>query len=156
MIEIRDLRKEDKDEIKKILDSCNIFTDKEIKVALELIDLNLSGSSDYIVEVLCNDSKVIGYVCYGENPIATGVWDLYWICLSPDYQGKGYGEILLKRMEEIVRKRSGNSIFIETSSLSFYEKARKFYEKMGYKIVCIINDYYKVGDQKIIYRKDIS
>ncbi len=155
MIEIRDLKKEDRKEIKKILENCKIFTEKEIVVALELIDLNLSGSSDYIINVLCDGTKIVGFVCYGENSIANGVWELYWICVEPDFHGKGYGSILLKRVEEIVKRRGGRSIFIETSSLQSYDRARRFYEKFGYEIVCLIKDYYKIGDHKIIYRKDL-
>ncbi len=154
-LEIRSLKKEDRDEILNILESCNVFSEKEIKVAMELIDLCISGSPDYLVDVLSDGKRLIGYVCYGENPLAFKVWDLYWICISPDSQGKGYGEILLKRVEKSVKEYGGNSIFIETSSLPSYERARKFYEKFGYKIACVIKDYYKPGDDKIIYRKDI-
>lgn len=156
MIEIRALKKEDRESLHKILKCCGVFTEKEIKVALELIDLCLSGSEDYIVEVLSEEEKIIGYVCYGENPLASGVWDLYWICISPDKQGKGYGEILLRRVENYVKEKGGRSLFIETSSLKAYERARKFYEKYGFKIVCIIKDFYKIGDHKIIYRKDFE
>lgn len=155
MIKIRALKKEDRDEIYYILNSCNVFTEKEINVAMELIDLNLSGSPDYIVEVLSDGEKIMGYVCYGENPVAYGVWDLYWICIDPEEQGRGYGEMLVKRVEEVIREKGGRSIFIETSSLPSYERARNFYEKLGFKIVATIKDYYKVGDNKIIYRKDI-
>lgn len=155
MIVIRALKKEDRDKIHHILDNCNVFNEKEIDVAMELIDLSLSGSQDYIVEVLSDGNTVIGYVCYGENPVASGIWDLYWICIDPKKQGRGYGEILVKKVEEVARKKGGRSIFIETSSLPSYEKARIFYEKLGFKIVAIIKDYYKVGDDKIIYRKDI-
>lgn len=154
MIEIRVLKKEDRESLHKILKECAVFTEKEIKVALELIDLCLAGSPDYIVEVLKEEDKIIGYVCYGENPITSGIWDLYWICVSPEYHGKGYGEMLLKKVENSVKEKGGRSLFIETSSLESYERARKFYEKNGFKIVCIINDFYKIGDHKIIYRKD--
>ncbi len=154
-LEIRSLKKEDRDEILNILKSCNVFSEREIKVAMELIDLSISGSPDYIVDVLSDGKRVVGYVCYGENPLALGVWDLYWICISPDFQGKGYGEILLRRVEKAVMEKGGNSIFIETSSIPSYERARKFYEKLGYRIVCVIKDYYKVGDDKIIYKKEI-
>lgn len=154
-LEIRSLKKEDRDEILNLLKSCNVFSEREIKVAMELIDLSISGSPDYIVDVLSDGKRVIGYVCCGENPLAFGVWDLYWICITPDFQGKGYGEILLKKVEKTVMEKGGNSVFIETSSLPSYERARKFYEKLGYKIAGVIKDYYKVGDDKIIYRKNL-
>jgi ribosomal protein S18 acetylase RimI-like enzyme len=156
LLEIRALKREDREEIREILEKCNVFTKREIDVATELIDLCLSGSSDYNIEVLSDGKKVIGYICYGENPIASGIWELYWICVNPSHQGKGYGETLLKRMEEIVKEKGGRAIFIETSSLPSYERARNLYERSGYKIICIIKDFYKIGDHKIIYRKDIE
>lgn len=154
-LEIRSLKKEDRDEILSVLKSCNVFSEREIRVAMELIDLSISGSPDYMVDVLSDGKKVIGYACYGENPLALRVWDLYWICISPDFQGRKYGEILLKKVERTVMEKGGNSIFIETSSLPSYERARKFYKKLGYKIVSVIKDYYKTGDDKIIYRKNL-
>ncbi len=155
MTEIRGLKKEERGVLEEIIRNCNVFTENEIKVALELIDLNLAGSPDYIIEVLTKDEEIHGYVCYGENLMAQGIWDLYWICIKPESHGRGYGEILVRRVEEVARKKGGRSIFIETSSLPSYEKARKFYQKLGFKVVCVIDNYYKFGDHKIIYRKDI-
>ncbi|MGQ9619198.1 MAG: GNAT family N-acetyltransferase [Candidatus Aminicenantia bacterium] len=156
MIEIRKPKKEERSIIEDILRSSGVFRENEIRVALELIDLNLSGFEDYIVEVITDDGRVYGYICYGENPVAPGIWELYWICVKPELYGKGYGEKLYLKMEGFVKSKNGRAIIIETSSLPSYEKARKFYEKVGFRIVCVIENFYQIGDHKIIFRKDLS
>jgi ribosomal protein S18 acetylase RimI-like enzyme len=44
---------------------------------------------------------------------------------------------------------------IETSSRRDYEPARSLYERMGFREVARIPDFYSRGDAKIIYEKEL-
>ena len=47
-------------------------------------------------------------------------------------------------------------IIAETSSQPKYDKARLFYERLGFMEAARIRDFYRVGDDKIIYIKACS
>lgn len=55
--------------------------------------------------------------------------------------------------EEFVRSRGGAMLVIETGGRPDYAGQRCFYEKHGYAEVGRIPDFYKAGDDGIIYWK---
>lgn len=154
---IRKFVSDDKEKIKKILTDTKHFNDDEINVAVELIDvyLNDEGQQDYIIQVYVNDdtNAVAGYICYGKRPLTDMTYDLYWIAVDPNIHGKGIGSSLVKYMEDDLKAQGGNLILIETSGKESYENERKFYTKNGYDTQTIIKDFYRRGDDLVIFRK---
>jgi ribosomal protein S18 acetylase RimI-like enzyme len=65
----------------------------------------------------------------------------------------GVGKTLLKFVEEEVARREGRLLLIETSSQETYGGTIQFYERTGYELVGKIRDYYKLGDDKLIFAK---
>jgi ribosomal protein S18 acetylase RimI-like enzyme len=82
-------------------------------------------------------------------------YDLYWIKVDEAASRKGVGGRLLEFMEEFVAREGARRIYVETSSTEPYQAARSFYEKHGYRIVCSLEDFYREGDHKMIFMKDI-
>jgi ribosomal protein S18 acetylase RimI-like enzyme len=153
---IKNLNKEDKEDLLRILKDTEHFDNNEIKVAEELIDVYLNNpeQEDYIIYVYKNeDGKTAGYVCYGRRPLTDATYDLYWIAVDPTIHGKGIGSSLVKHMESDLIKRSGNLVLIETSGKTEYEGERKFYLRNGYEVQTIIKDFYRYGDDLYVYRK---
>lgn len=156
---IRKLVKEDRDVLKKILVDTSHFNDGEIKIAIELIDIYLNdvNQKDYIIYTCVTDDtkQVAGYICYGKRPLTDNTYDMYWIAVDPNIHGKGIGSKLVEFMEGDLRKSGANLILIETSGKPEYEGERRFYEKNGYKVQTIIKDFYRRGDDLVIYHKYI-
>lgn len=154
---IRNLIKEDREKIKKILIETNNFTGDEINIALELIDIYIKDKEqkDYEIFVDEKEGEVLGYICIGPRPLTEGTYDLYWIAVNPEIQSKGIGSSLIKFMEEHLKRKNGRLILIETSGKESYEKERKFYEKNSYNELVNIKDFYKVNDSLVIYGKYI-
>lgn len=159
MISIRKLKAKDREVISAILKNTAMFTDKEIDVALELIDvyLNNKNQKDYLVYVAeTAQEEVVGYVCYGPTAVAEGTYDLYWIAVAGNYQGRGIGKQLLTFTEEEVRKLKGRLIIIETSSQEKYASTQNFYLGNRYILAARIKDYYRAGDDRLIYVKYLN
>ncbi len=153
---IRPLISEDRERLRQILISTGVFTDDEIGVALELIDLVLGkeDQNDYrIVCAVTDQDQAMGYICYGPAPMAQGVFDLYWIAVHPQSQGQKIGSMLLTYLEEEVKRLEGRMILVDTSSIPSYEKAQRFYLKKGFQEVARIADYYWEGNDRITYCK---
>ncbi|HTY10828.1 MAG TPA: GNAT family N-acetyltransferase [Bacteroidota bacterium] len=153
---IRPLQSEDKEPIEKLLRATDVFSNEEIDVAIELIEicLNDKQQGDYeIFSYVDSAQQVAGYVCIGPTPSTQGTYDLYWIAVTPSVHGKGIGSELLRFVEERIKEKGGRLIIAETSSTPKYEKTRAFYERKGFQRRACITDYYKPGDDLIIYGK---
>lgn len=153
---IRFMKKNDRQTVLALIDATDMFTPEEIVIAEELIDafLDQPDQKDYTVIVIENENnRVVGYLCYGPTPLTYGTYDLYWMAVSPQEQGRGYGKQLVHWLEEKVKEANGRLIVIETSSQPKYEPTRQFYLRLAYKEVARIADFYKPGDDRVIYVK---
>ncbi|HLE25663.1 MAG TPA: GNAT family N-acetyltransferase [Thermodesulfobacteriota bacterium] len=154
---VRSLGIQDRGRIECILAEVKIFSSEEIKVALELIDSCLSGNPDYIIKVATDEKgTVLGYICYGKIPLTDAVWDIYWVVISDEFQGKGIAKKLLTFMEDDLKAKSARAVMVETSSRPEYEPARSFYMRNGFIEVSRISDFYAKYNDKVIYRKDLN
>jgi len=153
---IRPLRREDREPIESLLRATDVFSDEEIGVAVELIGIYLDDADqkDYEIFTSLDDANAVtGYVCVGPTPATLGTHDLYWIAVTPAEHGKGVGSQLLRFIEDHLRAKGGRMLIAETSSTPKYEKTRAFYERKGFSQHARIKEYYKPGDDLIIYGK---
>jgi ribosomal protein S18 acetylase RimI-like enzyme len=158
-MEIRRVRQADRNRIAEILLDVKNFNPEEVRIALELVDDALAKveSSDYQTYVLANDDSVIqGYICYGKTPLTDSTFDFYWLAVSPQAQGKGYGRLLISFVEERVKEAGGAMLVLETSSLESYSRTLRIYVECGYQIVARIKNFYRRGDDKIILTKELA
>jgi ribosomal protein S18 acetylase RimI-like enzyme len=145
----------DKPAIMSILKITPEFTPPEVVVAEEVIDCYLQDvhNSGYYALVAEADARVVGYVCYGDTPLTTGTWDIYWIAVAPKKQGLGIGRDLLASAEAEIRESDGRLVLVETSSKPGYERTRTFYHSQGYEVVSRIPDFYAPGDDRLTFQK---
>jgi ribosomal protein S18 acetylase RimI-like enzyme len=160
-LNIRQLEPRDRPFIEKMVISTGKFNDVEVATALELVDeaLDRGEESGYLFAVLeyrKKDRAVQGYACYGPVPLTQGAYDLYWIVVDPASQGKGFGGYLLEYVETDVLSRGGRMILIETSSQESYGATVRFYGKAGYELVARIRNFYRVGDDKLVFSKELA
>ena len=154
---IRELKKDDRDEILSMLRATKNFSDAEIAIAEELIDICIEKpeQKDYYAYVAEEESHVAGFLLLGPTPATTGTYDMYWIAVDPAFQGQGVARKLDEFAVSFVRERGGYLLIAETSSQPSYERTRAFYTKQGYETLARIADYYKPGDDQIIFGKRV-
>lgn len=145
----------DRARIHEILISTARFTEQEVGWAMELVDH--PDRNEYEAHVLEDaDGRVQGYVLFGPTPMAEGVFDLYWIAVDPKRQGQGCGQLLLRFVENEVRRRSGRMLLIETSSKRSYAPTVRFYQRAGYCEISRIKDFYRIEDDKVVFSKNLQ
>jgi GNAT superfamily N-acetyltransferase len=153
---IRPMQPPDKQPVLALIRATGMFTAAEIDVAEELIDvyLGVPEQQDYRIVVVENERReVAGYLTWGPTPMAEDAYDLYWMAVSPSEQGKGLGKALVRWLEAEVLRVNGRMIIIETSSQPLYHATRQFYINLDYREVARIPDYYRKGDDRVIYAK---
>ncbi len=156
-ISIRPLCAGDREPLREILAATQHFSPEEIDIALELIDACLTrpDQKDYIAYVATEDGVPAGYYCLGPTPGTEGTFDLYWIAVDPKRQGHGIGGALDAHATELVRSLGGRLIVAETSGQPRYAGTRKFYRRHGYAQVAVILDYYRPGDDCVMFGKSL-
>jgi ribosomal protein S18 acetylase RimI-like enzyme len=158
---IRPLAPDDRSRIHEIVTAAGNFSGEEIAVAMELVDeaLQTGEESGYIIvvaEAPGVTAAVMGYACYGPTPLTEGTYDLYWIAVHPEAQGRGAGQALIKYAEEDIRRRGGRLLLIETSSREDYNATTGFYKRTNYELAARIRNFYHVGDDKLIFSKELK
>src|SRR5262245_8583823 len=152
---IRELVKTDREITREILVACGAFTEEQVRVAMDVLAEGLAGGldGDYPLFAAELDGCVRGYICVGKTPLTRGTWHEYWICVHPVAQGNGIGRALQAHAEAFVRSRGGERLILETSGRPTYARARRFYRRAGYRRVGFIRDFYRPGDDCVVYGK---
>jgi ribosomal protein S18 acetylase RimI-like enzyme len=150
-VRVRDLAAADRPAIEDALIKCGVFTGGEVRVALEMVDAGLSG--DYSLLGVEMDGLLRGYACVGRAHLTASSWYLYWICVHPQAQGVGVGRMLQARVEGLVQALGGERLVLETSGRPDYARARRFYRTAGFVEVGRVPDFYRPGDDCVVYYK---
>lgn len=159
-IAFRGLTEEDLSALKAVLRrNAPVFSERECRMAVSLMEEALARRDDedpYLFTVVERDGVVLGFACYGTVPLTEGCFDLYWIALEPGAHGHGIGQALLRSCETEMRRQGGRLLIAETSGLADYARARRFYTATGFAQIACIPDFYKPGDDKCIYVKQLG
>jgi ribosomal protein S18 acetylase RimI-like enzyme len=158
---IRPITQGDHSRIYEIVTAAGNFSDQEIETAMELVDeaLETGEESGYIIvvaEMRGSTAAIAGYACYGPTPLTEGVFDLYWIAVHPEMQGCGVGRDLIRYAEDDIRSRGGRMLLIETSSREGYDATIDFYKHANYELAARIKNFYRVGDDKLVFLKELK
>jgi ribosomal protein S18 acetylase RimI-like enzyme len=134
-----------------------VFHRQERAIALELLEERLArgAKSGYWFFFAERHGELLGYAAWGPVPLTRRSFDLYWIVVAPEAQGKGLGRALLGLVERGVAARGGGNLYIETSSKAVYARTRRFYREAGYPRIARLRDFYAPGDHKLMFCKVI-
>jgi ribosomal protein S18 acetylase RimI-like enzyme len=144
MSEIRKIYKSDIDGLKNVLNTIDLFPsemlDETEKIWFTWIQQEIPVS--------------IGY-CAPEE-LTDKTYNLYAIGVKNDLQNKGIGKAMMTFIEEYLKREGKRVLIVETSSMPEYENTRAFYLKIGYTQEAVIRDFWKEGDDKVIFWKKLN
>lgn len=72
------------------------------------------------------------------------------MAVHPDYQKRGFGLFILKKISELAKRKNIKTIFLDTYKP--LKRAVKFYEKFGFKYTGVTQDLYGVEICEMIIR----
>jgi ribosomal protein S18 acetylase RimI-like enzyme len=152
----RGITAKDRKTIEEILRSTDFFYEFEIQTALEIADATLAKGeekSGYLWMKVVDDDGFVAFANYAKNDFSTHSWDLFWIAVHQNSRNKKLGSLLLKAVEEDVKKAGGKILWIETSGRPLYASTEAFYQRNGYRLQASLKDFYADGDPKQIYAR---
>jgi len=154
MNQIRKVIKSDIEKLKEVLDSIELFP-SEMLDDMTSDYFNNSETQDIWFTAIENEQSVsIGY-CAPEK-LTDGTVNLYAIGVRSDLQGKGIGSQLMTYIENHLRENRQRVLIVETSGTDEFHLTRKFYENLNYTKEAVIRDFWKDGDDKVVYWKKLN
>lgn len=148
-LKITKLSKEVRPFLEDILRRTPDFNGKDIKTCLYVFDGIERG--EYEGMGIFENGRLLGFILFSENSLADSVIELLWIVVDPEFYGQGIAEILFNEFLKEVVERKIRMVVLETQEK--HKRARRFYEKMGFKKEAEIKDFYKIGELKEIWVK---
>ena len=151
---IRPARPDDKAALLALAGATGLFQAHELGELEAMLSAYFDGSPDsehrWIVD---DDDGLQGAAYYAPEMMAEGTWNLYFIGVQPESQGQGRGAALLRHVEGDLRADGMRLLLVETSGADSFELTRRFYRQNGYEEEARIRDFYRAGDDKIVFRK---
>lgn len=110
-------------------------------------------ASHYHFLIAQQADDLLGFACYGRRPLTESTFDLYWIGVAQQQQGRGIGKALAQAVEVGVQAQGGRLLIAETEGKPSFEPTRRFYLSAGYEIEARIRDFYRPGEDLFIFTK---
>jgi GNAT superfamily N-acetyltransferase len=98
----------------------------------------------------------VGLLYAAPERMTEGCWNLLLIAVRPDRQGEGIGAALVARLEALLPARGARILLVETSGLADFDATRAFYRRRGFAEEARIRDFYRDGEDKIVFRKALA
>jgi D-alanine-D-alanine ligase len=157
-VHVRAVQTEDRATLIEITCACGVFRPDEIEIADEVLGEALQNKTggDYRVLVAETMGRTVGWSCHGRVPLTDATFDLYWIAVVPDMQGRGIGHKLLSHIESEISAAGGRWLLAETSSTAAYRNTHRFYDRCGFQAVSYIADFYRPGDGRLTFGKRVG
>ncbi len=152
-----EVRPADLTSVRRLVQATGVFHDFEVDIAAELVEERLRRglASGYYFLFSDSDSGLAGYSCWGPIACTVASYDIFWIAVDPQRQGRGLGRTLMQATESQISAAGGRRIYLETSGRPEYHTTRRFYDRCGYQIVATLPDFYADGDDKLILLKTV-
>jgi ribosomal protein S18 acetylase RimI-like enzyme len=149
----------DSDDILKLACAIDLFQKADIDVIQELwTEFSEKGdlhSWYHFIVARENFGEILGFACYGQRPLTEGTFDLYWIAVDGNQRGRGIGKALLNEVESRISARQGRLLIAETEGKPAFLPTRHFYLSAGYELEACIRDFYKLGEDLVIFTKHL-
>ena len=150
---VRAIKKKDIEDLKAVLDSIELFPSEILEDMISDYFNNPDTEDIWFTTIENNIPLSIAY-CAPEK-LTEGTYNLYAIGVKSDIQGKGIGREMMNYLENQLRQNGHRILIVETSGTEDFSLTRKFYENLNYEKEAVLRDFWKEGDDKVIYWKKL-
>jgi len=100
-----------------------------------------------------SEGSVVGYA--GIMVVAPGVpADLLTIAVLPDFRGQGIAQLMLAELENWAKEKGATEVILEVDTKN--EAAIRLYEFAGYEKISTRANYYGLGVDALVMRKELK
>jgi GNAT superfamily N-acetyltransferase len=148
---IRKVQADDVASLKEVIDANELFPSEYLD---DMIHGFLHGEAPQDIWLTQEvDGQAVSIAYCAPEKMTEGTFNLYLIAVHPHHQSKGLGAGLIKHVEDLLRQMGHRVLLVETSGLEEFERTRKFYDQCHYTREAVIRDFYKEGEDKVVFWK---
>jgi len=151
---IRNVRKQDLEDLKIVIDTTGLFPSDLLEGMMSDYFSATSDQELWLTQESHGKAVAVAY-CAPER-FTDGTYNLYLIAVHGAYQGKGIGAELMRHVEQTLREKGNRILLVETSGLPEFELTRAFYHKCKYNREATIRDFYREGEDKVVFWKKLT
>jgi ribosomal protein S18 acetylase RimI-like enzyme len=153
MNEVRMVTQSDITDLKQVLDSIELFPSEMLDNMI--FDYLNNPETEEIWFTASENSRPISIGFCAPEKLTEGTYNLYAIGVRRDIQGKGIGRKMMAYIEDYLKEKGGRILVVDTSGTDDFRKTRRFYEKLNYNKEAVIRDFWKEGDDKVVFWKKL-
>jgi ribosomal protein S18 acetylase RimI-like enzyme len=147
---IRAITPADMPALKGVIDATGLFPSEMLD---EMAAPFFGSNAGQEIWLTIDDGGPIAVAYCAPEQLTQGTWNLLLTAVHPDHQGKGRGTALMQHLEQLLQTERQRILLVETSGLPEFERTRAFYKKCGYAEEARIRDFYRAGEDKIVFWK---
>ncbi len=151
---IRAINKGDLENLKIVIETSELFPPELLDGMVSDYFENSETQDIWLTKLINNKPIAVAY-CAPER-LTDGTYNLYLIAVHKDHQGTGIGGQLMRYIEHLLQTEGKRILLVETSGLPEFELTRAFYDKCGYNREAVIRDFYRDGDDKVVFWKKLN
>lgn len=153
-VDIRAVNKADLYELKIVIETSGLFPADLLDEMLAPYFSNSATEEIWLTGLVNNKPIAIAY-CAPER-LTDGTYNLYLIAVHKGFQAKGIGGQIMSYIEYLLQSKGKRILLVETSGLPEFALTRKFYDKCGYNREAVIRDFYRDGEDKVVFWKKFN
>lgn len=150
---IHAIKSDDIEGLKTVCDSSGLFPSEYLDEMIFDYFNNPETQDIWFTYIDNNRPVAIGY-CVPEK-FTDGTYNLLAIGVSQDTQRKGIAREMMNYIEQLIKQKGGRILIVETSTDNAQIAARAFYKNIGYTQEAVIRDFWKDGEDKIVFWKKL-
>jgi ribosomal protein S18 acetylase RimI-like enzyme len=154
MPQIRKVVREDINALKEVIDTNTLFPSSLLEEMMNDYFTNPSTQDIWLTEESTGRPVTVLY-CAPER-LTEGTYNLYLIAVHKNHQGTGIGARMMSYLEALLKANGERILLVETSGLPEFERTRKFYDQCGYNQEARIRDFYREGEDKVVFWKKLT
>lgn len=139
--------------LKKVADSSGLFPSEYLDDMISDYFNNAETQDIWFTYIDDGTPVAIGY-CAPEK-FTDGTYNVLAIGVSQDSQRKGIASKMMQYIEQVVKHKDGRILIVETSTDDAQIGARQLYKHIGYTQEAVIRDFWKEGEDKIVFWKKL-
>jgi len=148
----RALEREHVPGVKEVVDSTGLFPSELLD---DMVAGYLAGSGSDRWWVV--GKGVVSAVVYcAPERMTHNAWNMLLLAVRADRHGQGIGRAAVASVEAELARSGARLLLVETSGLPEFARTRNFYRSCGYEEEARIRDYYRAGEDKVVYRKVLA
>ncbi|MFN8816850.1 MAG: GNAT family N-acetyltransferase [bacterium] len=151
---IRPVIRDDLPALKSIIDAVGLFPSAMLD---DMLRPYLTAAPDCRHRWITDGhSEPSALAFFAPEPMTSGTWNVYLLAVDPRRQRTGRGTAMVSFIERTLARLGERIVLVETSGLPDFEPTRAFYRRIGYTEEARIRDFYRVGEDKVVFRKALQ